>query len=296
MCVGRLDRELQSWAIRTGRELRRWHFVDDFVFQAHPIDVLPVLHEWERLCARAGVTLVKSKCTATWPAYAAVVSSAEVTGNDGNAFAAQYMLEEMREISAVVKFSPHHIKLLGAALGGDVCVDFKYSDDGLPVVSCDTDSPMFQRLQRALRLASGLCAMAQANLQAGGKQPAWHILRDCLCNALSFDARVCEAVQYSLFAGKLRQEIIKVAQCIVGVELNFYQAEQLFLRREEGGMQFNDPVASGVRARVAAVTERGPILRTAMARLFHGYPREVLQKAECVGDAASLLGPCATRG
>ena len=76
MCVGRLDRELQSWALRTGREVRRWHFVDDFVVQALPKDVLPALHEWERLCARAGVTLVKAKCTATWPAYPAVVSSA----------------------------------------------------------------------------------------------------------------------------------------------------------------------------------------------------------------------------
>ena len=81
---------------------------------------MPVLHEWERLCARAGVELVKSKCTASWPAYAAVVSSAEVTGSDGDAFAAQYMLEEMSAIPAVVTFSPHYIKLLGAALGVNI--------------------------------------------------------------------------------------------------------------------------------------------------------------------------------
>ena len=59
MCVGRLDRELQWWALRNARVVRRWHFVDDFVFQALPKDVLPVLHEWARLCARAGVELVK---------------------------------------------------------------------------------------------------------------------------------------------------------------------------------------------------------------------------------------------
>ena len=41
-------------------------------------------------------------------------------------------------------------------------------------------------------------------------------MRDCLANALSYDARVCDVMHYEPFAEVLREEIIEVAGAICG--------------------------------------------------------------------------------
>ena len=86
-------------------------------------------------------------------------------------------------------------------------------------------------------------------------------MRGCLANALTYDARVCSAVHDQPFALQLRVEIMQVASAVAGGGLAGLQQQQLFMRREEGGVDVHDPVGTGVRARAAAVTERGPTLR-----------------------------------
>ena len=64
---------------------------------------------------------------------------------------------------------------------------------------------------------------------------------------------------------------------------------QLFMRREDGGMDVHDPLASGTRARAAAVMERGPELRARLQELFPGMPPVACNAAEGLGDALVLL-------
>ena len=104
-------------------------------------------------------------------------------------------------------------------------------------------------------------------------------MRSCLANALSYDARVCNSVHYGPFAARLQGEITAVAAAIAGVELGPMQIMQLFMRREEGGMDLNDPIASGARARVAAVIERGPALRARLRMLYPEATPDVQCKA-----------------
>ena len=64
---------------------------------------------------------------------------------------------------------------------------------------------------------------------------------------------------------------------------------QLFMRREEGGMDVHDPVASGARARAAAVVERGPDLRARLRQLYPDASADAYAVAEGISDADWLL-------
>ena len=125
-------------------------------------------------------------------------------------------------------------------------------------------------------------------LEAGGILPAWVVMRDCLANALTYDPRVCSTVHYQPCALQLREEITQVASAVAGGALAGLQQQQLFMRREEGGMDVHDPVDSGVRARAAAVTERGPSLRDRLQQLYLVAPAVQRRQAEgylrCGGD------------
>ena len=105
-------------------------------------------------------------------------------------------------------------------------------------------------------------------------------MRDCLANALSYDARICNAAHHGPFAARLLGEIVAVAAAIAGAELKPMQIAQLFMRREDGGVDVNDPVASGARARVAAVIERGPDLRARLRQLYPSAAPETYCKAD----------------
>ena len=54
-------------------------------------------------------------------------------------------------------------------------------------------------------------------------------------------------------------------------------------------MDVHDPLASGMRARAAAVIERGPELRARLQELFPGMVPGASNAAEGLGDAAVLM-------
>ena len=89
-------------------------------------------------------------------------------------------------------------------------------------------------------MRAGLIATAESQLESGGKQPAWLVRRDCLANALTYDARVCSAALYRPCAEKLRAEIVEVAAAVAGNVLSEQHVQRLLLRREEGGMDVHD--------------------------------------------------------
>ena len=70
LAAARQCERLQGFARNQGVAMRLWMFVDDFIFQAAP-DAVPLLvTEYEQICGLDGVTLVREKCKAYWPAYA----------------------------------------------------------------------------------------------------------------------------------------------------------------------------------------------------------------------------------
>ena len=95
-------------------------------------------------------------------------------------------------------------------------------------------------------------------------------------------------MHYAPFAEVLRDEIIEVAGTIAGIEMQPAHTMQLLMRREEGGMDLHDPVASGARAR-AAVIERGPDLRARLRTLYPDASPEAYAVAEGISDANQLL-------
>ena len=188
-----------------------------------------------------------------------------------------------------VQIAAEHITVLGSAVGGDYAVELAVAAEGHATVNQSHGSPLAARSRKASKLARGLIAMAEGQLASGGKQPAWTVMRDCLANALSYDARVCKSVHCGPFAAILRRELTQVVTAIAGAELGPMQTEQIFLRREDGGMDVNDPVASGARARVAAVIERGPDLRARLRLLFPEAAVEAHRGAEGLADAETLV-------
>ena len=265
--------------------MRQWLCVDDFIFQAAPPAVPRLVAEYERICSIDGILRVREKCKAYWPSYA----QARRGGGDTEQ---RWLATQQMQLSAIigaVRVTTEHITVLGNALGGDYAVDLATGADGTTHVNQSHNSPLAARSRRASKLARGLRAMAETQLAAGGKQPAWTIMRDCLANALSYDARVCEVTHYRSFAEQLRDEISGVAGAIAGIELQPVHAMQLFMRREEGGMDVHDPVASGARARAAAVVERGPDLRTRLRELFPDAQPVAYNAAEGIKDAPDLL-------
>ena len=131
--------------------------------------------------------------------------------------------------------------------------------------------------------------MAEGQLAAGGKQPAWTVMRDCLANALSYDARVCDVTHYQPFAEMLRDELIEVAGAIAGIKMQATQIMQLFMHREEGGVDVHGRVAPGARARTAALMERGPDLRARLRQLYPDASPDAHAAAEGISDAVQLL-------
>ena len=121
-------------------------------------------------------------------------------------------------------------------------------------------------------------------------------MRGCGANALTYDARVCSAVHYQPYVHQLRDEIIQVASAVAGGQLVGLQQQQLFMRREEGGMDVHDPVDSGVRARAAAVIERGPNLRDRLQQLYPVAPAAQRRQAEGIGDADEIIERLARQG
>ena len=59
--------------------------------------------------------------------------------------------------------------------------------NGGALVNHSSSSPLAARARNASRLTGGLIAMAEGQLEAGGQQPAWMVMRDCLANALTYD-------------------------------------------------------------------------------------------------------------
>ena len=122
-------------------------------------------------------------------------------------------------IVAAVQIAAEHITVLGSAVGGEYAVELAVAADGRTTVNQSHGSPLAARSRRASKLARGLIAMAEGQLAAGGKQPAWTVMRDCRASALSYDARVCNSVHYGPFAVRLKGELTQVAAAIAGADL-----------------------------------------------------------------------------
>ena len=276
---------LQAYARSQAIVMRQWMFVDDFIFQAAPEAAPQLVAEHERVCDLDGIVLVRDKRKAYWPPYAQAVRSG------GGHLQQWYDIQHavLAAMASAVQVTPEHITVLGNAVGGEYAVDLAVAADGNTVVNQSHSSPLATRSRRASKFSHGLIAMAEGQLAAGGKQPAWTVMRDCLANALSYDARVCNAMHYGPFAERLREEIIAVAGAIAGVEMGPVQTMQMLMRREEGGMGLDDPVASGARARIAAVIERGPDLRARLRLLYPEAAPEVQGNAEGLTDAEHLM-------
>ena len=110
-------------------------------------------------------------------------------------------------------------------------------------------------------------AAAEGQPPSGGKQAARMATRVCLASALTEDARLGHVGIYAPYVVQLSSEITGVAASVVGQCIFGGCVEQLFLRREEGGVGVGDPICFGLRARAAAVIERGPALRAARVEL-----------------------------
>ena len=121
-------------------------------------------------------------------------------------------------------------------------------------------------------------------------------MRDCLANALTYDARVCASVHDQPFALQLRSELMQVACGVAGCGLLELQVQQLFLRREEGGMKIHDPVDSGIRARAASVVERGLALREKLQQLYPAALAVLRREAEGITDAEESMVRLGTQG
>ena len=138
--------------------------------------------------------------------------------------------------------------------------------------------------------------MAESQLPPGGKQHARMIMRECLADALTYYARVCCIAVYEPDATRLRADILAVATAVAGQTLSADGAMQWLLRREEGGVDLHDPVQSGVRARAAAVMERGSILRAALHGVYPGVEKAQLMQVEGVADADASTQRSASQG
>ena len=140
-------------------------------------------------------------------------------------------------IASAVQITVGHLTVLGNAVGGEFATDVALGEDGQAVVNQSPTSPLAARARKAGKLARGLIAMAEGQLEAGGKQPAWMVMRDCLASALTYDARVCSAVHYQPFALQLRGEIIRVASAVAGVSwLGLSSSSYLCGAKKEGWM------------------------------------------------------------
>ena len=114
-------------------------------------------------------------------------------------------------------------------------------------------------------------------------------MRDCLANALTYDARVFSADVFAPRARQLRLGVLEAASAVAGHRISGAGAEQLVLRREQGGMSVHDPAQSGLRARAAAVMERGATLRAALGELYPQPEKVDALTAERMRDAADIV-------
>ena len=139
--------------------------------------------------------------------------------------------------------------------------------------------------------------MAEGQLAYGGKQAAWMIVRGGLANALTNSARACPSEVYVPLAPRVRGSIRAVAFAVAGHRHSTDGDVQLFLRREQGGMDVQDLLQSAVRARAIGVMERGPTLRAALGHL-HPQSEEAdrMNAAQGMHDAAEIFAAGAGNG
>jgi hypothetical protein len=166
-----------------------------------------IIADYERICRRDGIELVSTKCKAYWLAYAQAIRA-------GITYLQQWLAAHQPVVAAVadaVQIAAEHITVLGSAVGGDYAAELAVDADGSIPVNQPQASPLAARARRASKPSRGLTAMAEGQLAAGGKQPSWTVMRDCLANALSYDARVCNSQHYGPFVKRLQVEIVQVA-------------------------------------------------------------------------------------
>ena len=221
---------------------REWSYVDDVTLQMDPESAPAVVDAVKASYGCSGLSLQEAKCSFHLPSHRGC-SAADLP-------------QSVDAIRGRVAYAPHGLVLLGSVAAGDFAQPLYQGSDA--------PEQLKQRCAKAIRLAGRLEQLIQAAPPAGGKQPAFALVRHVVAHALDFDCSVLPCCLVQPYAEQLDESVCRVVAACMDMPrsgLSGDVLEQVWLPRRLGGLQVSCSRRQCPLARAATIMGLGPAIR-----------------------------------